>query len=250
MTPPFPDRKYSIIYADPPWSFSRGAWGGSVKQPTAYERMESEDIAGLPVGDLCGKNAVLFLWTTSSHLPDSLDVCAAWGFKYHKVGFVWVKTTQWGVPIKGLGRTTRNAAEFCLLCARGKGLPILSHSEPQVIMAERRKHSQKPAEVRDRIVRLYGDVPRIELFARQRVPGWDAWGLEVPPVIRQRTLALGELLAPGIGVGEAAAILGVCIGTVRNWADKGELPHWRTPGGQRRFERALIEWIAKEADKQ
>lgn len=178
---PFPDKKYSIIYADPPWSFSRGSKGGSEKQPTHYERMESYDIARLPVEDISEKNALLFMWTTSSHLPDSLMVMESWGFRYNKVGFVWVKTYDDGRAVCGLGGLTRNSCEFCLIGVRGKGIERLDKGVRQLIQTTALRHSEKPPHIRRRIESLCGDVPRIELFARQRVPGWDAWGNEVTP---------------------------------------------------------------------
>jgi len=178
---PFPAKRYQIIYADPPWSFLRGAWGGSVKQPTHYPRMHTSDIMALPVGELAERNSLLFLWTTSSHLLDALEVMQAWGFKYNKIGFVWIKTRQDGQPICGLGALTRNACEFCLIGVRGKGVPQKDKTIRQLVIAPRRAHSQKPPEVRKRIECLFGEVPRIELFARERVPGWDAWGNEVHP---------------------------------------------------------------------
>ena len=80
----------------------------------------------------------------------------------------------------GLGYHTRGNAEICLLTTRGNGLRRVDNSVMQVIIDAVGEHSQKPDEARSRIVRLYGDVPRIELFARQRTPGWDIWGNEAP----------------------------------------------------------------------
>ena len=184
MTPPFPDRKYSVILADPPWAYSHKHGAGPNSKPRGgavvhYQVMDVDAIAALhpPSGD----DAVLLLWATFPHLPEALQVMDAWGFTYKTAAFVWVKETDKGSLFTGLGSYTRANAEVVLLGLKGKGLPRIDRSVKQVILAPRGRHSEKPAEVRDRIVRLYGDVPRIELFARQRAQGWDSWGLEVPP---------------------------------------------------------------------
>ena len=180
MTPPFPDKKYSVIYADPPWFHE--AWANGKHRPSLhYPVMPTGEIATLPVGALSEKSAVLFLWATLPHLQEALEVMMAWGFTYKTGAFVWVKENRVADGLfKGMGSYTMSNAELCLVGTKGKGLKRKDRSVRQVVICPRSHHSEKPAEVRDRIVKLYGDVPRIELFARQRVPGWDAWGLEVP----------------------------------------------------------------------
>lgn len=172
------DKKYKVIYADPPWSYN--VWSGKGKTAANhYDCMKKEDISNLPVGNLADKDCVLFLWVTFPCLREGLEVMKEWGFEYKTCGFVWVKKNKksdsW---FWGLGYWTRANAEICLIGTKGKP-DRKSRSVHQVVDSRIREHSRKPDEVRDRIVQLCGDVPRIELFARQSVDGWDCWGNEV-----------------------------------------------------------------------
>ena len=145
-----------------------------------YDVMDTEAIATLPVEQITAKNAVLMLWATYPKLPEAFEVIAAWGFTYKTVGLTWVKLNKRGSGFKfGLGYHTRGNCEICLLATRGKGLRRVDTTVPNLLIAPLRDHSQKPDEARTRIERLYGDVPRIELFARQETPGWLALGNEV-----------------------------------------------------------------------
>lgn len=116
-----------------------------------------------------------FIWATYPNLKDALEVIEAWGFKYKTVGFTWVKKNKkadsW---FWGLGYYTRSNAEICLIATKGKP-KVQSRSVHQVIDTPIEKHSKKPSCVREKIVSLMGNLPRIELFARQKVDGWDAW---------------------------------------------------------------------------
>jgi len=174
----FPDRKYDIVYADPPWSYRDKAAAGNRGAGFKYPCMNLEAIKALPVGDMAAESCALFLWVTMPFLQEGLDVLAAWGFIYKTVAFTWIKTTKHGKLCWGMGNWTRANTEVCLLGIKGKPKRI-SAGVHQVIMAPIREHSQKPDEVGERIVQLLGDVPRIELFARKRAPGWAAWGNEV-----------------------------------------------------------------------
>lgn len=125
------------------------------------------------------------MWATFPNIAEAIKVLEAWGFVYKTAAFVWVKTyAKSERPFWGMGAYTRANAEVCLLGvspgfkARER---IRSHRVHQVITAPVEGHSKKPDETRRRIVELLGDVPRLELFARDRAPGWDAWGNEVPP---------------------------------------------------------------------
>lgn len=177
----FPDKKYSIIYADPPWTFKTYSPKGAEKKSAAahYNLMSKQEIQNLPVADIADKDCVLFLWATFPNLPEAIELIKAWGFTYKTVAFTWVKRNKksdgW---FWGLGYWTRANAEICFLATKGKPKRI-SKSVHQICDARVMEHSKKPPEIRDRIVELCGDVPRIELFARQRVPGWDCWGNEV-----------------------------------------------------------------------
>lgn len=187
--------RYSVILADPPWSYKdKKPRGGAEKH---YRTMTVKDVMtfgveGRTVHELAEKDAVLFLWATWPLLPDALEVISAWGFKFKTNGFVWVKTTKSGSDAFGLGRHTRGNTEPCLLATRGRGLERINASVRQVVLTEepelvcepRGRHSAKPPIVRDRIVQLYGDVPRIELFARERCPGWDCHGDQLHPEAR------------------------------------------------------------------
>ena len=178
---PFPDKKYRIIYADPPWHFGsrfRSARSdcddGDGQKPLTYDTMSTSEIRALPVSDICLKNSVLFLWTTDAHLEQATWVINSWGFKYKTVAFVWNKLRR------NPGNWTVKSCELCLLGARGRAHAFLeTYSEWQLVEAKRRGHSRKPDEVRRSIVRMFGDVPRIELFARERHGGWDVWGDEI-----------------------------------------------------------------------
>lgn len=179
---PFPNKKYQIIYADPPWSYRDKLGSNSAKMGACeyhYPTMAIKDICNLPVNTLCDDNCVLFLWCTMPKLNEVQKVIKEWGFTYKTVAFVWIKLNpKAGTIFKGIGRWVQGNAELVLLATKGKPKRI-SKSVSQIIMAKRSKHSQKPDEARNRIVQLMGDLPRIELFARQKIEGWDCWGNEV-----------------------------------------------------------------------
>lgn len=141
--------------------------------------MGMADICALPVADIAAPDCALFMWVTFPTLPDAFKVLEAWGFTYKTVAFVWVKRNKKSPSwFWGLGHWTRANAEMCLLATRGKPKRI-SAAVHQIIDSPIEEHSKKPDETRTRIVELVGDLPRIELFARQTAPGWDVWGNEV-----------------------------------------------------------------------
>jgi N6-adenosine-specific RNA methylase IME4 len=170
-------KKYQIIYADPPWSYADQGCQGTMANH--YSGMAIEDICALPVESILDKNCILFLWATYPMLPEALQVIEAWGFQYKTIAFQWLKLNKknWGW-FYGLGRWTRGNTEPCLLATRGKPKRI-APDVFQIIDSPITKHSQKPGEVRKRIIKLVGDLPRIELFARQKTDGWDVWGNEI-----------------------------------------------------------------------
>ncbi|MCL2445963.1 MAG: MT-A70 family methyltransferase, partial [Oscillospiraceae bacterium] len=160
-------QKYSVIYADPPWAYrvwSKKGMGRSAEHH--YPTMTTEEICALSVADIAAKDSVLFLWATYPNLRDAFAVIDAWGFTYKTVAFTWVKRNKkspgWFV---GMGHWTRANAEICLLATKGKPQRV-SKSVRQIIDTPIERHSKKPDVVRERIVELMGDVPRIELFAR------------------------------------------------------------------------------------
>jgi len=172
-----PNKKYSIIYADPPWQYQDKNCNGATGKH--YNTMKMEEIFSLSVNEIAKEDSVLFLWATYPMLKEALQVIEAWGFKYKSIAFQWVKLNKSGKGyFFGLGRWTRGNTEVCLLATKGKPKRI-NNSVSQLIISRIRGHSRKPDETRHKIVKLMGDLPRIELFARQRYEGWDAWGNEV-----------------------------------------------------------------------
>ena len=179
-------KKYQIVYADPPWYMANdnygkignsrfSGFGASIRYPT----LSCEQISAFHIQELTKNNCALFLWTTNRNIPDAIKVCSHWGFMYKTVAFCWVKTSRkTGMPNCRLGYYTLGGMELCLLGIKGKMKPI-NHKVRQVFMQPRLGHSVKPPIVRNKIVELFGDLPRIELFARQKTPGWDVWGNEV-----------------------------------------------------------------------
>jgi len=177
---PFPNKKYQVIYADPPWRFK--VWsrktGLERSADEHYKTMTAESIQNLPVNEISEKDCVLFLWVTMPCLIEGINLIGKWGFKYKTCAFTWVKKNKksdsW---FWGMGYWTRANAEMCILATKGKPKRINAgiHS---IIDTPIECHSKKPAITRDKIVGLMGDIPRIELFARQQVEGWDCWGNE------------------------------------------------------------------------
>ena len=141
--------------------------------------MSTDELCDLNINDIADDDCALFMWVTDSHIPDALRLMKAWGFKYVTVAFVWVKNTNNGNLVYNLGAWTMKSVEICLFGTKG-GMKKhkKSNSVRQLFFAERTKHSKKPECVRGYIEELFGDVPRIELFARQHAPGWDCWGNE------------------------------------------------------------------------
>lgn len=176
------EKKYSIIYADPPWfynkrnnpksRFGKGASGH-------YDVMKYGEIAKLPIKEIAAENCALFMWVTFPTIEEGISLFNDWGFKYKTLGFSWVKTNpRNGKPFFGTGYYAKSNCEVCLMGIKGRMTPI-SNSVSSCIISPRREHSKKPDEVRERITKLFGDLPRIELFARELANGWDSWGNEV-----------------------------------------------------------------------
>ena len=179
------DKKYNIIYADPPWEYkqsgSKKNSRGMAKQH--YNTMCTNEICALPISKIKTDNAICFLWATFPNISEALKVMESWRFEYKTAGFVWVKKNKKSnTNFWGMGAYTRANAEVCLLgiSKKTKAKQIVkSNSVHQIIESKIEEHSKKPDIVRDKIVELCGDIPRIELFARQQVEGWDCWGNEV-----------------------------------------------------------------------
>jgi N6-adenosine-specific RNA methylase IME4 len=179
-------RRFPVIYADPAWYFEvyDPVRGSERDAGSHYPCMRTEDICALPVAQLATDDAVLFLWTTASRLPEALRVIEAWGFRY-------VSNVCWVKDHIGLGYYVRNQHEILLIAMRGNmPTPLPAQRPPSVITAPRREHSRKPDEAYALIETMYPDLPKFELFARTTRAGWTAWGNEAP------TESSGKKLTP------------------------------------------------------
>jgi N6-adenosine-specific RNA methylase IME4 len=172
-------RRYTIILADPPWRYKCTTHTSGTS--TRYATMSNEELAAMPVSGLAEPDAVLVMWATFHMLDAAVSLFNAWGFELLTILFVWVKVDRTGAPICTKGAFTRPCAEFALLGTRGKSLQIRQRTATisSVLRSRPRKHSRKPSVVADMLARIFGDFPRIELFARRRLPDWDVWGNDV-----------------------------------------------------------------------
>jgi N6-adenosine-specific RNA methylase IME4/ParB-like chromosome segregation protein Spo0J len=167
-----PDRKYRVVYADPPWSYGNTQPDYHPEQRDHYPVMSMAEVCALPVRDIIEEDAVLFLWVTSPILAESFQVVSAWGFTY-KASFVWDKVKH------NMGHYNSVRHEFLLICVRGSCQPDQRKLFDSVVSEERTAHSVKPVRFYEIIETLYPYGRRVELFARASRPGWDAWGLEI-----------------------------------------------------------------------
>lgn len=166
---PIGERKYQVIYADPPWRYEHMI-SESREIENQYPTMTLQEIKDLPVGDMCHDDCVLFLWATSPKLESALEVIGSWGFSYRTCA-VWDK------EVIGMGYYFRQQHELLLVATRGNpGAPMVSARVSSVIKERRGKHSSKPSKMYGLIETMYPGAPRIELFSREPQPGWDAWG--------------------------------------------------------------------------
>lgn len=195
---------YQLILADPPWSYDNKASRAAADDH--YSTMTLKQLLRLPVEDIASESAVLALWYTGNFTKEAFALAEAWGFKVRTAKlFTWVKLNQLAEQHInkaiaagnvqdyfdfltllnaqtriGMGNYTRANTEDCLIAVRGDGLERMSASIRQVIYSPLGEHSAKPAEARLRLEELYGDVKRIELFARDVIPGWHSWGNHNP----------------------------------------------------------------------
>jgi len=175
--------KFKVIYADPPYKFNNKNTGGSMKSGSAkqYPVMKIRELLKLPVLDIVAKNAWLFLWSPASMFRDTLDLFPAWGFKFKTIGFVWYKKCRVSIdkPFFGMGFSTRQNAEFCLVGTRGYPTRASARVR-QVVEAPVREHSRKPDEMYPLIEQLCGRRgKRLELFARYKKKGWYCHGNQI-----------------------------------------------------------------------
>lgn len=209
--------KYSIVYADPPWQYPvrnnpRTKFGlGASGQ---YPMMGTEEICALPVPSLCTESCALFLWSTWPRLPAAMLVIEEWGFTFKTIGFLWVKLNSgraadkrfylaqelvakgllsfldW-LAVFGVGFYAKSNTEPCLLATKGPTMRPICNTVSSVVFAPRGRHSAKPPQIRGKIVDLFGELPRVELFAREASDGWAALGLEINGVAMQDALRGG-----------------------------------------------------------
>ena len=167
------DGVYRVIYADPPWQYNADFMDKYGHAKSHYSTMSIEELCDLPVADIRADDCVLFMWTTSPKLEQAFQVIKAWGFKY-KTSFVWDKIKH------NFGYYNSVRHEFLLIAGRGSSTPDVKELHDSVISIERsNKHSEKPEYFRELIDKLYPSGNRIELFARNKVDGWETWGAEV-----------------------------------------------------------------------
>ena len=178
------DKKYKVIYADPPWSFNSKKTGGSMTSGSEHQYksvMTIDELKEMPIPEIADDNCALVMWYVSSQPQEALDLVKAWGFTVRNMnGFVWNKLTKHGLPHFGMGYYTRAGAECAIIATKGRPSEIVKdHSVRQVRNSVVGKHSAKPHEFYDDIEKLFGNVPRIELFARNTKEGWDCFGNEI-----------------------------------------------------------------------
>jgi N6-adenosine-specific RNA methylase IME4 len=175
---PGPDGAGAIL-ADPPWNFRTWSAKGQGRSPSQhYDVMAFDEIAALPVASIAAKGCWLFLWAPSQHQANAHLLMQRWGFTFSSTAFIWIKTKKDGTGfVFGTGKTTLKSGEICLLGKRGKPRRN-SGGVKELILAPRREHSRKPDQQYER-VEEFCSGPYVELFARQRWPGWISWGREV-----------------------------------------------------------------------
>tara|TARA_Y100001963_G_scaffold13629_1_gene16988 strand:- start:3507 stop:4175 length:669 start_codon:yes stop_codon:yes gene_type:complete len=188
--PELPEATFDIIYADPPWhyngkmQFDKSSVGAEQIDLSKnifisaaafkYPTVTTEILKTLPVHTIAKDDCILFMWATNPHLAQAISLGEAWGFQYRTVAFIWDKM------IHNPGQYTLSNCELCLLFKRGRiPKPRGARNVQQLVSSPRRKHSVKPDEVREKIVEMFPEQERIELFARDRFEGWATWGLEV-----------------------------------------------------------------------
>lgn len=179
--------KYSVILADPPWTFS--VWNAKKSNRHAshkYSLMDTEAICEMKIP--ATENCALFLWATWPNIKDAFRVIDAWGFVYRTLAWEWVKLNENSMGLHvGMGYYTRSNPEPCLLAVKGK-MAVSAHDVQAIIMSPIREHSRKPDEQYGKIERLYPEGPYLEMFARRTRPGWDAWGNEVKSDVQIQTV--------------------------------------------------------------
>ena len=178
-------KKYEIIYSDPPWQFSNKKTGGSMKSGAAHHYLTTgiEGLKNIDVNSIAADDCTLIMWYVGSMPQEAIDLVESWGFTMKNInGFVWGKLTVKLKKFFGMGFRTRAGTESAIIATKGKP-KVYSHSVRAYHEFPVSKHSKKPVEYRDLIIELCGDLPRLEMFARESAPGWDVFGNEAPDSI-------------------------------------------------------------------
>lgn len=190
LYPDLPEKKYDIIYCDPPWDYGgkmqfdksgkkdvNRNWEKNIFISAAnfqYPTVKTKDLMKIPISEIAKDDCLLFMWVTSPHMEQGIELGKAWGFEFRTVAFVWDKM------VHNPGQYTLSYCEMCLVFKRGRiPSPRGSRKEKQLIRVPRGQHSQKPIEVLKSIERMFPTQDKIELFARHKPNGWDVWGLDV-----------------------------------------------------------------------
>lgn len=190
LYPDLPNEKYEIVYADPPWDYGgkmqfdksslkkeNEGWKRDIFISAAnfkYPTVKTKDLMKFPIPEICADNCLLFMWSTSPHLAQAIELGKAWGFEYKTIGFIWNKMNH------NPGQYTLSNCEVCLIFKKGKiPTPRGARNVQQLVSVPRTQHSVKPNEVRQGIERMFPTQKKIELFARQKPEGWDVWGLDI-----------------------------------------------------------------------
>lgn len=191
LYPSLPEKKYQVIYADPPWDY-----GGKMQYDKTciksenigfeknvfissasfkYPTVKLNDLKKLNISSIAADDCILFMWTTGPQLANSIELGESWGFEYKTVAFVWDK------QVHNPGRYTLSQTEFVLAFKKGKfPTPRGARNVRQLVSVHRGQHSEKPEIVIDGITKMFPEQSKIELFARKNYYGWDNWGLEIP----------------------------------------------------------------------
>ena len=188
--PDLPNKKYDIIYADPPWDYggklqfdksSKSADEINLQKKIfissanfKYPTVKTKDLMKIPIQEIAKDDCLLFMWVTNPHLAQGLELAKAWGFEYRTVAFVWDKM------VHNPGQYTMSYCELCLVFKKGKiPTPRGARNIKQLVRVPRGAHSEKPKEVLEGIEKMFPSQEKIELFARNKPDGWDVWGLDV-----------------------------------------------------------------------
>lgn len=189
--PALPDKKYEIIYADPPWDYNGKMQydkscvkniNQNFEKPIfisscsfKYPTVKLDDLKQLPIGNITNqKSCLLFMWATGPQMKNAIDLGTYWGFEYKTVAFVWDKM------IHNPGRYTLSQTEMCLVFKTGTiPSPRGARNVRQLVSVKREKHSKKPDLIIEQITKMFPEQNKIELFARQKTEGWDNWGLDI-----------------------------------------------------------------------